>query len=250
MRTDLVKTATEIEAMRVGGLILATVLNTLKTSLEPGMTTGNLDEITRRELAKLGAKPAFLGYQGFPASICISVNQEVVHGIPGSKVIIEGDIVGLDLGVWYEGLITDGAITVSVGQISADAEKLLVATQDALRAGVTQAKTGNRVGDISAAIGARLRRDNLGIIQELSGHGVGRSVHEEPVIPNFGHAGKGLLLQEGMTLAIEPMASLGAGRVILMEDGWTYETSDGSLASQHEHTVVVTRQGGQILTTQ
>jgi methionyl aminopeptidase len=227
--------------------MLAAVLNYLAASLRPGMTTADLDLMAARELKKLGGEPAFLNYQGFPGVICVSVNDELVHGIPGAKPIKEGDIVGLDFGVKHEGLITDGAVTVGVGGVSAEAGRLLYATLEALEAGVAQVRAGARVGQVSKAIEDRLRQDNLGVVEDLMGHGVGHHLHEEPGIPNY-YTGDGPTLEAGMTLAIEPMATLGSKAVVLDPDGWTIRSADGSLAAQFEHTVLVTEGGAEILT--
>lgn len=244
----LIKTPREIESMRSSGRILAEILQTLKFQLQPGITTGQVDEMASVELKKHGAQAAFLGFNGYPASICVSVNSEVVHGIPGDYIIKEGDIVGLDLGVRYEGMITDGAITVPVGEVSADAKLLLSTTEAALAAGIEQVKPGAKTGDISAAIENCLKSANLGVVKDLSGHGVGHEVHEPPEIHNEGKAGKGEVLAEGMTIAIEPMASLGKGDIRVENDGWTIKTADNSLSAQFEHTVLVTESGAEVLT--
>lgn len=243
-----IKTKAEIESLRQSGKILATVLEVLSRQIAPGQTTEDLAKLAASELKKLGGQPAFLGYQGFPDVICISVNDELVHGIPGGRVIEAGDLVGLDFGVNYNGMITDGAVTVGVGQISADAKRLLEATKQALAAGIDQVKDGVKVGNISAAIERRLRQDKLGVVEDLIGHGVGHEVHEEPGIPNFGPAGQGPVLRSGMSIAIEPMATLGGPGVVIADDGWTVRTADGSLSAQFEHTVLVTSEGAQILT--
>lgn len=250
-----VKTSTEIDNIRVSGGILAEVLRRLVAALEPGQTTQYLGDMAARELRALGGKPAFLGYSPdihstpFPSTICISVNDEIVHGIPGKRVIIEGDLVGLDFGVNYDGMITDGAVTVTAGGHPTPAQsKLLVATQQSLQLGVQQVKAGARLGDVSNAIEQRLRRDKLGIIEEMSGHGVGHMVHEEPFILNFGRAGTGPRLKAGMTIAIEPMATLGGKGIYVDDDGWTIRTRDGSLSAQFEHSVLVTEVGYEILT--
>lgn len=250
-----VKTPEEIRRIRVSGGILAEVLRRLAKALEPGQTTGYLGDMAARELAALGGQPAFLGYQPdrstkpFPSTICISVNDEVVHGIPGKREIKPGDLVGLDFGVNFEGMITDGAITVVAGgEPTAAQAKLLKATSEALDIGIAKVRPDGRVGDISHAIEQRLRRDKLGVIEELSGHGVGHLVHEEPMILNFGRAGTGARLKVGMTIAIEPMATLGGPGIMVDQDGWTIRTSDGSLGSQFEHTVLVTEDGYEILT--
>jgi len=250
-----VKTAAEMERLRVSGGILAEVLRRLAAALEPGQTTGYLGNMAARELKALGGRPTFLGYQPdssvppYPSTICISVNDAVVHGIPGARVINEGDLVGLDFGVYYEGMITDGAVTVIAGaEPTAAQARLLRATREALDAGIQQVRDGSRVGDIAHAIETRLRRDKLGIIEELSGHGVGDEVHEDPLILNFGRAGKGPRLVAGMSIAIEPMATLGSREIYLDKDGWTIRTVDGSLGAQFEHTVIVTEDGAEIVT--
>jgi methionyl aminopeptidase len=249
-----VKTQVEIERIRVSGRMLAEVLRLLAPRVVAGVTTGELGDVAAHELKALGGKPAFLGYRPsrdtrpFPSVICISVNDEVVHGIPGSRRLAEGDIVGLDFGVNYEGMFTDGAITVPVGSVRPAVAKLLKATREALDHGIFAVRAGGQVGDISAAVETRLRRDHLGIVEDLSGHGVGHQVHEEPNILNVGRAGTGPVLKAGMTLAIEPMATLGGRDVVLEDDGWTIKTADGSLGAQFEHTVLVTEDGAEILT--
>lgn len=243
------KNAEEINNMRVAGRMLAQVLDVLKDSIQPGMQTGELDDIARAELAKLGGNAPFLGYQGFPATLCVSVNEEVVHGIPSGRVINEGDIVGLDYGVEYKGMITDSAITVPVGKISDEAQKLIEITKRSMMAGIGAVKAGARVGDISAAVEAVLRPAGYGIVEDLAGHGVGDSLHEEPWIPNVGKAGKGPELKAGMTICIEPMATLGGKKVRIAKDRWTVYTKDMSLAAHFEHTILVTEKGSEVLTT-
>jgi len=250
-----VKTPEEIRRLRVSGGILAEVLRRLTAVLEPGQTTGYLGDMAARELAALGGKPAFLGYRPdahtrpFPSTICISVNDEIVHGIPGARVIEAGDLVGLDFGVDFEGMITDGAVTVAAGKPkNGEHVRLLNATKQALELGVAEVRDGARVGDISHAIEQRLRRDKLGVIEELSGHGVGHRVHEEPLILNYGRAGTGARLKTGMSIAIEPMATLGSREILLDTDGWTIRTTDGSVGAQFEHTVLVLDDGFEIVT--
>ena len=250
-----VKTPVEIERLRTSGGILAAVLRKLTSELEPGQTTAFLAEVAAKELKVLGGRPTFLGYRPersvppYPAIICISVNDEVVHGIPGARMVAEGDLVGLDFGVNYEGMMTDGAVTVVAGgKATPDQAKLLTATREALDLGVAQVRAGGRVGDISEAIEKRLEVDKLGIIEELSGHGVGNDVHEDPLVLNFGHAGTGARLKSGMSIAIEPMATLGGRHIYVDRDGWTIRTSDGSLGAQFEHTVLVTEDGHEVLT--
>ena len=255
MTMNRIKTLAEQERLRTSGGMLAEVLRRLSAILEPGQTTGYLGDMAAKELSALGGKPAFLGYRPdrestpFPSTICISVNDEIVHGIPGKRVIAEGDLVGLDFGVNFEGMITDGAVTVVAGGKPTPAQaRLLTATRQALDMGIAQVRDGARVGDISEAIERRLRRDKLGIVEEMSGHGVGHDVHEEPLILNYGKAGRGAKLKAGMSIAIEPMATLGGRDIYVADDGWTICTRDGSLAAQFEHTVLVTEDGFEIVT--
>jgi methionyl aminopeptidase len=249
-----IKSPQEIEHIRISGRILATVLDRLEHDMKAGMTTYELDLIARRELKILGGNAPFLGYvpgagtPPFPGVICISVNDEIVHGIPGPLVLQDGDIVGLDFGVEYKGMITDGARTLAVGHITVATQRLLTATQQALFRGIAQAQAGNRIGDISNAIETRLRADKLGIVRELSGHGVGHELHEDPLVLNYGKAGRGPILQVGMTLAIEPMATLGRSEIVIDDDDWTIRTSDGSLAAQFEHSILITKDEPEILT--
>ncbi len=243
-----IKTPAEVTAIRESGRMLAHVLSYLAPRTVPGITTGELDDLAAAELRVIGGKPAFLGYQGFPRSICISVNDEVVHGIPGRRVVADGDLVGLDFGVNFQGMITDSAITVGVGKLSLAQARLLEATRESLQAGIETVRASARTGDIAAAVEARLRRDGLGIVEDLAGHGVGHHVHEAPDILNFGKAGTGMRLKSGMTIAIEPMATLGTHEVQVETDGWTIRTSDHSMAAHFEHTVLVIPDGYEILT--
>jgi len=245
-----VKTATEIKAMRESGRMLATVLQKVSNELKPGMTTKQLADIAAVELAGLGGKPAFLGYQGFPDVICISVNNEVVHGIPSTKKIIaEGDLVGLDFGVIYDGMITDSAITVIAGKAKQKGHIELVRnTELALHEGIAVVRDQVRTGDIGAVIEKSLSRHRYGIVRDLVGHGVGHEIHEDPNIPNYGRANTGPWLEKGMTIAIEPMVTLGSDKVIIADDGWTILTADGSWAAHFEHTVLITEDGAEILT--
>lgn len=242
------KTTEEIKNMRVAGSMLARVLDVLNNSIKAGMTTLDLDTIARDELNKLGGNAPFLGYQGFPATLCVSVNEEVVHGIPGGRVIEDGDIVGLDYGVEYKGMITDSAITVAVGNVSPEAQQLMDVTKKSMMAGIEAVKAGAHVGDISAAVEAVLKPAGYGIVEDLAGHGVGDLLHEEPWIPNFGKAGKGPVLEAGMTICIEPMATLGGKKVRIAKDGWTVYAKDQSLAAHFEHTILVTEKGSEVLT--
>jgi methionyl aminopeptidase len=248
--TTQVKTPAEIKAMRESGRMLATVLKVLQAKIQPGMSTQDLDDIASAELQKLGGKPAFLGYQGFTKTICISVNDEVVHGIPrADKIINDGDIVGLDFGVNYDGMITDAAVSVIVGKPKQKGHiQLLKDTQTALDAGIQAVHDQVRTGDIGHAVESSLRHRQYGIVRDLVGHGVGHDVHEDPNIPNYGRANTGPWLSAGMTIAIEPMVTLGTEKVYVAADGWTILTADGSWAAHFEHTVLITATGAEILT--
>lgn len=245
-----VKTPAEIEAMRESGRLLATVLATLREALEPGMTTKDLAEIAKRELRGTGGVPTFLGQYGFPDVICVSLNDEIVHGIPSSKREIKlGDIVSMDFGVTYDGMITDSAISaVAGGPTNKKVDRLLRDTEASLYAGVEVLRAGVRVGDIANAIQTVLERGGYGIVRDMVGHGVGHELHEDPNIPNYGKKGTGPVLEAGMTIAIEPMATLGDFRVYIDIDGWTVRSNDRSLAAHFEHTVLITEDGSEILT--
>jgi methionyl aminopeptidase len=244
-----VKTASEIKAMRESGRMLAAVLQTLKPQVVPGITTKELADIARKELEALGGTPSFLGYQGFPEVICISVNDEVVHGIPGPRTIADGDIVGLDFGVTYNGMITDSAISVIAGKAKDPRHtKLVRDTEAAMVIGIGEVHDQVRTGDIGEAIEKFLKKNKYGIVRDLVGHGVGHQVHEDPNIPNFGRANTGPYLEAGMTIAIEPMVTLGGDAVYLAPDHWTIKTADGAWAAHFEHTVLITENGAEILT--
>ncbi len=243
-----VKTDSEIKAIRESGKMLATVLEKLEKSIVVGMTTEELDQIAGEELKLLGGIPAFLGYQGFPNVLCTSVNDAVVHGIPNNVRLKDGDIVGLDFGVIYDGMITDGARTFIVGEPAKDKQRLLKYTQRSLDNAINAVRHGATVGDIAAAAQKILDEGGYGIVRDLVGHGVGHNVHEEPEIPNYGVAGTGTMLRSGMTIAIEPMATTGDWRVVIDPDGWTIRTRDGSLSAHFEDTVLVTDKGAEILT--
>ena len=248
--TTRVKTDSELAAMRESGRMLATVLQSLKTKVTPGTTTQELADTAKTELAKLGGEPAFLGYQGFPAVICISVNEEVVHGIPRKdKIINDGDIVSLDFGVRYKGMITDSAISVIAGRAKQKRHlELVERTQTALRIGIDQLHDQVRTGDIGGAIESYLKKYHYGIVRDLVGHGVGHQLHEDPNVPNYGRPGSGPWLEAGMTIAIEPMVTLGTDHVHVADDHWTVLTADGSWAAHFEHTVLITQDGAEILT--
>ncbi len=244
-----VKTQAEIAAMRESGRMLATVLQLVSRQLSRGMTTKDLAEIAKKELKSLGGQPTFLGYFGFPDVICVSVNDEIVHGIPRQNHLIkEGNIVSLDFGVTYRGMITDAAVSVIVGKAPGRINNLVQETSRALMAGIGVVRNGARVGDISAVVQAVLDRGKYGIVRDLVGHGVGHQLHEDPNIPNYGKKGTGPTLSAGMTIAIEPMATLGAYTIKTDPDNWTIRTSDGSMAAHFEHTVLVTDDGFEILT--
>jgi methionyl aminopeptidase len=243
-----IKTQEEIQAMREGGKMLATVLEHVKHSTKAGMTTKDLANIAAAKLKELGGEPAFLGYRGFPDVICIAVNEEVQHTIPGSRVINEGDIVNCDFGVLWKGLITDAAITYPVGEIDDVAKNLLAGTEAALNSALKVVKHNVRVRDVSKAIEKTLKAHGLDIVRELCGHGVGHSLHEDPDIPNFGADGTGFRLKAGMTIAIEPIAVAGVADIEFLPDGWNIITKDGSWACQFEHSILVTYEGCEVLT--
>ncbi|HVV25786.1 MAG TPA: type I methionyl aminopeptidase [Candidatus Saccharimonadales bacterium] len=245
-----VKTRRELEAMRVSGRMLATVLQALAPKVVPDVTTKQLADLAAAELKALGGEPSFLGYQGFPDVICISVNEEVVHGIPSrSKIIKQGDIVGLDFGVTYQGMITDSAISVIAGQPKRKGDiDLLQRTEKALEVGIGAVHNGVRTGDIGSAIESYLSQFPYGIVRDMVGHGVGHQVHEDPNIPNYGRPDTGPWLEKGMTIAIEPMVTLGTERVHMAPDGWTVLTDDGKRSAHFEHTVLITENGAEVLT--
>lgn len=243
-----VKTPGEIENMRASGKILASILMRVKEITQPGMTGLEISDFVDKELKKCDATGPFKGYMGYPHAICISINDEVVHGIPSGRLFNEGDVIGFDFGVKFKGMITDSAFSMVVGKSTKTKKQFLKATEQSLYAGIERVKDSVRVGDISAAIQKVLDQHNLGIVRELVGHGVGHEVHEDPNIPNYGMAGKGPLLKAGMTIAIEPMSTLGGFRVKMDSDGWTIRTADGSLSAHFEHTVLITRNGYEILT--
>jgi methionyl aminopeptidase len=250
MRTSMVtlKSPREIETMRRSGKITAAVLTELMQTARAGMTTRQLDEIAERGIRERGAVPTFKGYHGFPASICASVNDEVVHGIPGEYVLRDGDLLSIDIGATLEGYVSDTAVTIPIGNVSAQARKLLDVTQESLMVGIAQMQRGNRVGDVSAAVQRFAESFGYGVVRELAGHGVGREMHEEPQVPNYGRPGTGMELRPGLVLAIEPMITEGDRKVEILKDGWTVVTADGKLAAHFEHTIAVTEDGPKILT--
>jgi len=234
--------------MRAAGRIVALTLERLKKEAAPGVKTRDLDLVAAEEMARHGGRSSFLGYRGYPAHICASLNQEVVHGIPGERQLEEGDILSLDVGVVYDGYQADGAITVGVGQVSPLAQRLLEITQGALEAGIAQCRRGKWLGDISAAIQQYVEARGFAVVREYTGHGIGRDLHEEPQIPNFGVPGQGPRLRVGMTLALEPMVTAGGWLTRVEANGWTVVTQDGSLAAHFEHTVAIAPEAAEVLT--
>jgi methionyl aminopeptidase len=245
----VIKSQRELEAMQRGGQIVATVLEAIRERLRPGQTTAEIDEIAEQTVTSLGARASFKGLYGFPASICISVNEEIVHGIPSvARVLDEGDIVSLDFGALYEGFHADSAVTLPVGKVSEEARRLLLCTAKGLERGIAQARAGRRLGDISWAIQAYGESKGYGIVRQYVGHGVGRNLHEEPQVPNFGPPGRGVALRAGMTLAIEPMYNVGTERTQVLDDKWTVVTEDRKLSAHFEHTIAITEGEPLVLT--
>ena len=244
------KTAHEIDLMARAGTLLASVLPPLREACVPGVKTIELDRIAERLIRQGGATPGFLGYHGYPRSICVSINDEAVHGIPGNRKVAAGDLVSLDLGLVLEGFWADVGITVGVGKISPEAEKLLKVTEEALYVGIQKARPGGWLGDISSAIQKHVEASGFSVIRQFVGHGIGRQMHEDPQVPNFGTPGTPPRLKPGMTLAIEPMVNAGSHEVYMKPDGWTICTVDGGLSAYFEHTVAITDKGPLILTAQ
>ena len=242
------KSAREIEVMRRSGSITARVLTDLMKAARPGMATSELDELAERGIRQAGGVPTFKGYNGFPGSICMSVNEEVVHGIPGSRVLRDGDLLSIDIGTTLNGYVSDSAVTIPIGSITQAARRLLEVTQESLSIGIAKMERGNRLGDIGAAVQAHAERHGYGVVRELVGHGVGRAMHEEPQVPNYGEPGTGMELRPGLVLALEPMITQGSPKVRILADGWTVVTTDGKLAAHFEHTIAVTDDGPKILT--
>ena len=277
-----IKTKEELDLMRENGKRLARILETVVAAAHAGVSTGDLDGLAEHLIIEAGGMPSFKGYRikgvsrSYPATMCISINEEIVHGIPRKdRILREGDIVGLDIGMWWpvqptahedrmslapkirpaeigkkeKPLCTDMAVTIGIGKISSEAQRLMDATRTSLEIGIAHVKAGVTVGDVGNAIEQYLKKNNLGIIRDLAGHGVGYELHEEPLIPNYGKAGTGVELKEGMVIAIEPMATLGDWRVVLADDQWTFKTIDNSLGAHFEHTMAVTKNGADVLTT-
>lgn len=242
------KTDQEIELMRRAGQILAETLAHLQGLARPGRSLLELDSAADTFIRKAGCVPGFKGYQGFPRSLCTSVNEQVVHGIPTARRLREGDLLSLDCGLIYRDFWADAGISVGIGKISPDAQRLMDVTRAALSVGIAQAEVGRRIGDISAAIQQHVEDAGFSVVTQFVGHGIGRNMHEDPQVPNFGRAGSGPLLKPGMVLAIEPMVNAGGNQVRLLEDDWTVVTADGSLSAYFEHTVAITPDGPQVLT--
>ena len=242
------KSAAEIERMRAANRLVADLLAELRAAVAPGVTTAELDDFAETRIRAAGGIPAFKGYRGYPATICASVNDQVIHGIPSGRALVDGDILAIDVGVQLEGFYGDSAITVPIGRVSDAAAQLLRVTEESLYQAIAQARIGNRVSDISHAVQRHVEAHGYSVVREFVGHGIGRSMHEEPQIPNYGEPGHGPRLAAGMVLAIEPMVNMGKPGVRVLDDGWTAVTRDGSLSAHFEHTVAVTASGPLVLT--
>jgi methionyl aminopeptidase len=242
------KSKSEIEKMRASGAIVARVLRRLSEMVEPGITTRDLDAEAERIIRGEGAVPTFKGYHGYPASICASINDEVVHGIPSNRKLREGDIIGVDCGATLNGYVGDAAVTIAVGRVSEEVLKLMKVTRESLFKAIEKCRVGNRLGDVCNAVQAHVEPLGYSVVRNFCGHGIGRAMHEEPQVPNYGKAGSGPILREGWVLAIEPMINLGRHDVKVLSDGWTVITLDGRPSAHFEHTVAITQEGPQILT--
>ncbi|MCA9406128.1 MAG: type I methionyl aminopeptidase [Candidatus Omnitrophica bacterium] len=244
-----IKNSNELQVLREAGKILASIIEEVKSSLKAGMTTKDVDSIAEGLIGKQNVKPAFKGYRGFPGCVCMSVNDEVVHGIPSDRVINEGDIVSLDVGIIYKDYYSDTAVTVGIGQIGPELKKLLDVTRESLYKGIEQAQVGNHLSDISNAVQKHVEANHFSVVRQFVGHGIGRNLHEDPEIPNFGPSGHGPILKEGMVFAIEPMVNIGKARTKILDDGWTVATEDGKPSAHFEHCVAILKTGPEILTT-
>ncbi len=241
------KSPREIESLKKSNQIVALILEEIRRYIKPGITTIEIDRLAEKLIKKYHCAPAFKGYRGFPASICVSVNEQIVHGIPGKRRLKEGDIVSLDLGVKLDGFFGDAAITVPVGKIDPESQKLLRVTKEALYKGIERAQLGRRLSDISHAIQSWVEKHGFSVVRDFVGHGIGKNLHEEPQIPNFGRPNFGPRLKEGMVLALEPMVNIGSYEVKILDDGWTAVTADGSRSAHFEHSIAVTKDGPLIL---
>jgi len=243
----ILKSRREIEKMKKSNALVAAILEELRKKIKPGVKTIELDRLSEEMALKKGARPAFKGYRGYPYSLCTSVNSEVVHGMPSERELKEGDIISLDFGILNDGYYGDAAVTVPVGQVTPAAKRLLAVTEEALYRGIAEARAGNRIGDISAAIQGHAEAAGFSVVRDLVGHGIGRSLHEDPQVPNYGTSGRGIELKTGMVFAIEPMVNEGTYRVDVLRDGWTVVTADGKLSAHFEHSVAITENGPVIL---
>ena len=243
-----IKSEKELELMRQAGAILAKTLELIEENVKPGVTTEALDKLAEKFIRKNNALPSFKGYSGYPASICASVNEEIVHGIPGKRRLNEGDIIGIDIGVCLGGYHADAARTYGVGKISDEAQHLIDVTRESFFKGIENAREGARLGDVSGAIQTFVEENGYSVVRDLVGHGIGSNLHEQPDVPNFGTPGRGLRLQAGMTLAIEPMVNIGTHRMNILDDDWTCVTADGELSAHYENTVIVGKDGCEIIT--
>ncbi len=243
----ILKSRQEIEKMRKSNAIVAAVLEELRKKIRPGVRTLELDRLSEEMALKKGARPAFKGYRGYPYSLCASINSEVVHGMPSERDLKEGDIISLDFGILNDGYYGDAAVTVPVGEISPAAQRLLTVTEEALYRGIAEVRAGNRIGDLSAAIQGHVEGAGFSVVRDLVGHGIGKSLHEDPQVPNYGTSGRGVELKPGMVFAIEPMVNEGTYRVDILRDGWTVVTADGKLSAHFEHSVAITENGPVIL---
>ena len=243
-----IKSPREIEIMRRSGKITAKTLARLIEAAKPGVTTRELDRIADESIRALGGIPTFIGYNGYPSAICTSVNDEVVHGMPGPRTLLDGDLLSIDIGTTLEGYVSDSAVTVAIGRVSETAQRLMRVTQECLMAGIAEMQAGNRLGDIGHAVQQHAESNGYGVVRQLVGHGIGTKMHEEPQVPNYGTPGHGTLLRPGLVLAIEPMITEGTYEVETLDDGWTVITEDGKLAAHFEHTIAITDEGPKILT--
>ena len=243
----ILKRPEEIEKVRTSNIIVADILRELREKIKPGISTLDLNRYSEEMAKKRGAKPAFKGYRGYPFALCTSVNSEVVHGMPSNRVLKRGDVVSLDFGAHYQGYYGDAAITVPVGDVAPEALLLMQTTEQSLYEGILQARAGNRLGDISAAVQKHVETAGFSVVRDFVGHGIGKNLHEEPQIPNYGVSGRGVELKSGMVLAIEPMVNAGSYKVRVLSDGWTVVTADGRLSAHFEHTVAITEEGPVIL---
>ena len=243
-----IKSVREIEIMRRSGKITSKTLEMLIASVKPGMTTAQVDKMAEDSIRSMGGIPTFIGYHGYPSTICASVNEEVVHGMPGSRVLNDGDLLSIDIGTTLDGYVSDSAVTIAIGNVSLEAKRLMRVTQECLMFGIAQMKRGNRLSDIGHAVQTHAEKNGYGVVRDLVGHGIGTKMHEEPQVPNYGTPGQGPELRIGLCLAIEPMITEGTWQVETLQDGWTVVTADGKLAAHFEHTIAIMDDGPRILT--